>query len=35
MKKKERDFIIGGCEDKRILMHDNIYTKNGIHDIGL
>ena len=27
MKKKERDFIIGGCEDKRILMHDNIYTK--------
>ena len=22
-----RVFIIGGCEDKRILMHDNIYTK--------
>ena len=35
MMKKEKGFITGDCEDKRILMHDNIYTKNGIHGIGL
>jgi hypothetical protein len=24
-KQKEKGFITGDCEDKRILMHDNIY----------
>jgi len=34
-KRRRKGFITGDCEDKRILMHDSIDTKNGIHDIGL
>jgi len=28
---ERRDFITGDCEDKRILMHDNIDTKKQIN----